>query len=81
MVLQYTVCDFELPNPENFPYPSFLQEFIHNLIPGLPYPGKFPYHVKISICKSVYLLERNNNQKQKLSGLNDSWYVPPHFMM
>ena len=43
LVLKYTVCDVDLPNPGKFPYPGFLQGFIHNLIPGLPYLGIFPY--------------------------------------
>ena len=65
---------FLLTNPRNFPYSVFLQVFLHNLIPGLPYPGhflfpgKFPYPVKASIRKSEYFLEINNNNKQKLSG-------------
>ena len=57
MVLQYDVCDVELPNPGNFPYPgkhqhpgkylypSFLQVFLYNLILGLPYPGKHLYPI------------------------------------
>ena len=70
-----------LPDPWNFPYPwkfphpVFLQVFIHNLIPVLPYSGSSPYTVKASIQKSAYLLEINNTQKQKLSGLNGYWYV------
>ena len=43
VVLQYFVCDVELPNPGKYPYPGFIQKFIHDLILGLPYPGKFPY--------------------------------------
>ena len=54
MVLQYTVCDVELPNPGNFPYPGkfphpgYLQEFLQNLIPGLTYTRISPYLVKAS---------------------------------
>ena len=61
MVLQYTVCDCDIPNPGNFPYPRFLHIFLHILILGLPqsgefsYPGKFPYPVKYSILKYAYL--------------------------
>ena len=40
MLSRYAVCDVELPNPGNFPYPGFLQVFIHRLILDLPYPGK-----------------------------------------
>ena len=54
MVIQYTVCDVELPNPGKCPYPRFLQGFLHYLILLLPYPGKFPYPIKDSICKSAY---------------------------
>ena len=67
MVLLYTVCDIELPNPRNFTYPGkfiysgVLQEFLHDLILGLPYPGKLPYLVKTSILKSVYLFKINYN--------------------
>ena len=73
MVLRYTGCDVELPNPENFPYPGkfpypgFLQGLLNDLILGFPhfgrfpYPGKFPYPVKASIRKSAYLFEINNN--------------------
>ena len=55
MFLQYTVCGVELPYPGLFPYLSlfpyllFVQEFLQDLIPGLPYlvffsyPGLFPY--------------------------------------
>ena len=61
MVIQYTVCDVELPNAVNFLYPVFIQGIIHNLIPNIPYNGKFPYPVKYSIYKSTYLFKRNNN--------------------
>ena len=72
MVLQYTVCDVELPNPVKFTNTGFLQGFLDNLIPGLLYPIKLQYilenllilffnPVKSSIRKSVYLNERNNN--------------------
>ena len=44
----------------NFSYAGFLQEFIHNLILGLPYSGKFTYPVKISIRKSAYCSESSN---------------------
>ena len=55
MVLGYAMCDVEIPNPgkfsgygkflkpENFLYYLFLQEFLDNLILGLPYPRNFPY--------------------------------------
>ena len=78
VVLQYLVCDVELPNPGKYPYPGFIQKFIHDLILGLPYPGKFPYPgislilSKLQYAKSEYLFEINNNKKQKLSGLNYS---------
>ena len=43
MVIRYTVCDDELTNTGNFPYPGFIQGFLHDSILGLPYPGKFQY--------------------------------------
>ena len=58
MVVQYTVCGVDIPyprrfpDPVHFPYSSFLKVFLHNLIPGLlypgnfSYPGKFPYPIK-----------------------------------
>ena len=81
MVLRYILCDFELPNPEKKLYPSFLQIFLHDLILYIPYPGKFPYPIKSSILKSAYFFESGNNQKQKLSGLNDYLYVPFPFLV
>ena len=66
--------------PGNIPNPGFLQEFLHNLIPGLPYPQKFPYPVIASVRKSAYLLESNNNWKQESSGLNDTCYIPSSFL-
>ena len=76
----------KIPYSGKFPYPVFLQGYIQNLIPGLPYPGnfpnlgKFPYPVKASIHKSAYFSESNNNLEHKLSGLNDSLYAPPPFL-
>ena len=55
------MCDVELPNAGEISYPVFLHGFLHNLILGLPYPGKFPYRVKSSIHRSSYFFERNNN--------------------
>ena len=87
LVLQYTVCNFELPNTgkfpyyRKFPYHGFLQGFLHDLIIGLPYPGKAPYPVKAPIRKSTHFFERNNNQRQKLSGRNDSLYLLSPFMV
>ena len=53
----YDVC---LPYLGKFPYPGFfgpgfLQGFIHDLIPGLPYPRNFPYPIKASIYNSEYI--------------------------
>ena len=61
MTLQYTVCGDELPYPVKFPYPGYLQVFMHNLILGIQYPGKFSYPVKVSKHKSAYFFERNKN--------------------
>ena len=43
-------------------------------------PGIFSFPVKASIHKSAYFFESNNNWKQKLSGLNDSFYVLTPFL-
>ena len=53
MVLQYIVCDVDIPycalsypgffSYPVFPYPVFLQVFIQVLILGLQYCGLFPY--------------------------------------
>ena len=49
MVVQYNVCDIELPYPLIFPFPSLfpypvnVQQFLNDLISGLPYPGLFPF--------------------------------------
>ena len=47
MVLQYTVCDVELPYPVFyvlfFSYPVFLQKYLQDLILCLTYHGLFPY--------------------------------------
>ena len=57
------MCDAELPNQENFPYPGnfpylgFIKRFLHYLIPGLPYPGNFTYPIKASIRKSAFLFK------------------------
>ena len=70
-----------------FPYPRFLQGFLHNLIPGLPYPRKIPYpeispyDVIASMLKYEYFFKRNTNQNQKISDLNGSWYVLSPFLM
>ena len=66
MILQYIVCDVELPNSgkfsytEFFPYPGFLQVFLQDLIIGIPYPGKYLYSFKYPIRKSAYLFEINH---------------------
>ena len=72
MVLRYTVCDVELPYPGKFPCPGLLQGFLHDLILGhtnprnFSYPRivhilqNFPFPVKASMHKSVYLFESNN---------------------
>ena len=85
--LQYNVCKFELPFPGLYPYPAIVQEFIHNLILVLNFPGlfifpvMFPYPVKYLMGRSEYFFERNNNYKQNLSGLNDYFYVLTYFMI
>ena len=70
--------------PGLFPYPVNVQEILCDIIPGLPYPGLFPFTViftfpviftyptKALMRKSAYFFKSNNNDKQKLSGLNDS---------
>ena len=35
----YTVYNFELTNHGKFPYPGFIQGFLHYLRPGPTYPG------------------------------------------
>ena len=61
------MCDVELPNIGKSPHPGFIQEFIQYLMLGIPHPGKFThpgkfsYPVKVSICKSAYFYEINNN--------------------
>ena len=59
--------DFSYPinnyYPVKFLYPANLQEFIGDLILGLPYPVKFTYSdiflypVKVSMLKSAYFFE------------------------
>ena len=61
------MCDVELPNPGMFSYsgksscPGFLQEFLHDLILGLSYPGNLPHPgnlpctTKDSMRKSAYV--------------------------
>ena len=66
--------------PVKIPYPVNLQEFLLNIVLGLPYPVKTPYLVKASGRKSAYLLESNNNQLQKSSGLNDFYYALTPFL-
>ena len=59
----------KIPLSWKFLYHEFLQGFLHNLLPGLPYPGKFPfpgnspYPYKSSIRKSIFF-KSNNKQKQ-----------------
>ena len=65
MVIQYTLCNTDLPYPVKFPYPVNIQELISDFILGLPYP------VKDSILKSEYFLKRSNNNLHKSSGIND----------
>ena len=68
MVIQYTLGHVELPYPVKFihsiqfPYPINIQEFLHNLILGLPFTVKFPYPVKYSMRNSAYFFKRKNNQ-------------------
>ena len=73
MVLLYTMCNVDIPNPVKFPYSGkcpnsgFLQGFLHILILGLiypgkfPYPGKFSYPVKASTRKFTYFSKININ--------------------
>ena len=54
---------WNFPYSRKCPYPQFLQWFLYNLIPGLPYPGEFscprnfPYPVKTSMYKSNICLK------------------------
>ena len=81
MIVRYTTYDIELPYPGLYPFPIFLQEFLQDLIIGFTYLGSFYfpviflYPVKSLIQKSAYLFERNNIYKNKLSALNDSYYI------
>ena len=89
LILEYTVWDVYHPYPIIFTFAIlFLRPFNVNelidIIPGLPYPGLFPFTViftfpviftyptKALMRKSAYFFKSNNNDKQKLSGLNDS---------
>ena len=60
MVIRYTAFDVELsylvifPFPGLFTYPVNVQEFLRDLIPGLPYPGLFPFTVSFFPC-NIYL--------------------------
>ena len=65
MVIQYTVCDIDLPQSIKFPYLVNVQVLPHNLILENIFPVKFPYPVKASIRKSIYIFESNNNQLHK----------------
>ena len=40
---------WKVPYHGNFPYLWFLYEYLHDIMPGLPYPEKFPYPLKMSI--------------------------------
>ena len=38
----------KFPYPGKCLYPGFLHEFLHSFVPGLPYPGEYPYRVLFS---------------------------------
>ena len=42
---------WKVPYHGNFPYPWFLREYLHNVIPGLPYPEKFHILENVHILK------------------------------
>ena len=70
MVILYNVGDVECSYSVSFTYPFNIKEFIHYLILVLPYPVIFPYPIKVSVQKSAYFYESNNNQPHKSSCLN-----------
>ena len=43
MVIEYILCHVKLSYPVQFVYLANLQEIIHDLIVGLPYPVIFTY--------------------------------------
>ena len=68
MIIQYTVCDIELPYLVKPPYPFNVQELLTVKFPYLVeflYPVIFPYPVKASAHKSVYFSKSNNKQLHK----------------
>ena len=64
MVIQYAVCDVDPPYHITFP---------HTLI--IYNPGLFTFSIKALIHKSEYLLQRNNNYKEEITGVNEYYYV------
>ena len=70
MLIIYNVDDVELPYHVKFPYPVYLKELLHNLVPGLPCPVKITYTLKASWHKFSYFFETNDNQLQKFSSQN-----------
>ena len=76
MVICVVVGDIELsyivksPNPVEFLYHVYVQEFLNVIVLCLSYPVKFSHPVKDSMSRSAYLFKSNNINIYKSSVIN-----------